>query len=100
MVKAHQYNQQQITEQPVATPVYFKFQRALLAACIILAPLSLMLYILSWPGNGRQPLDAAAAAGPTGNILHFIGGIAASFFLPLGYMGMSLLGMHRAPWLA
>jgi hypothetical protein len=39
-------------------------------------------------------------AGPTGNILHFIGGIAASFFLPLGYLGMSLLGMRRAPWLA
>ena len=39
-------------------------------------------------------------AGPTGNTLHFIGGIAASFFLPLGYLGMSLLGMRRAPWLA
>ena len=32
--------------------------------------------------------------------LHFIGGIAASFFLPLGYLGMSLLGMRRAPGLA
>jgi hypothetical protein len=25
---------------------------------------------------------------------------ADSFFLPLGYLGMSLLGMRRAPWLA
>jgi hypothetical protein len=33
-------------------------------------------------------------------MLHFIGGVAASFFLPLGYLGMSLLGMRRAPWLA
>src|SRR2546430_11424443 len=39
-------------------------------------------------------------AGSTGNSLHFIGAIAASFFLPLGYLGMSLLGMRRAPWLA
>jgi hypothetical protein len=54
----------------------------------------------SWPGNLRQPLMASAMAGPTGNTLHFIGAIAASFFLPLGYLGMSLLGMRRAPWLA
>ena len=78
----------------------FLFQRWSLAACIILAPLSITLYLVSWPGNLRQPLIATTAAGPTGNTLHFIGAIAASFFLPLGYLGMSLLGMRRAPWLA
>ena len=78
----------------------FLFQRWSLAACIILAPLSIMLYLISWPGNLRQPLIATASVGPTGNTLHFIGAIAASFFLPLGYLGMSLLGMPRAPWLA
>jgi hypothetical protein len=78
----------------------FTFQRLSLAACIILAPLSITLYLVSWPGNLRQPLIATAMAGPTGNALHFIGAIAASFFLPLGYLGMSLLGMRRAPWLA
>ncbi|MEO7001130.1 MAG: hypothetical protein ABI068_04980 [Ktedonobacterales bacterium] len=36
----------------------------------------------------------------TGNILHLVGGVAAPFFLPLGYLGMSLLGMRRAPRLA
>src|ERR671932_544372 len=60
--------------EQVRMPSALKFQRTLLAACIILAPLSITL--------------------------HFIGGIAASFFLPLGYLGMSLLGMRRAPWLA
>ncbi|HZC05089.1 MAG TPA: hypothetical protein VE338_05555 [Ktedonobacterales bacterium] len=95
----HQSNQQEIAAQ-TTTPSYLKMQRALLAACIILAPLSITLYLVSWPGNGRQPLLAAAAAGSTGNALHFIGGVAASFFLPLGYLGMSLLGMRRAPWLA
>ena len=78
----------------------FTFQRMSLAACILLAPLSITLYLVSWPGNLRQPLIATAMAGPTGNGLHFIGAIAASFFLPLGYLGMSLLGMRRAPWLA
>lgn len=76
------------------------FQRICLAACIILAPLSLSLYLIPWEGNLRQPLIDSAMAGTSGNTLHFIGGVAASFFLPLGYLGMSLLGMRRAPWLA
>jgi len=76
------------------------FQRYAFSACIILAPLSITLYLISWAGNLREPLIASAMAGSTGNTLHFIGAIAASFFLPLGYLGMSLLGMRRAPWLA
>ena len=87
-----------LEQAPVSSA--FTFQRWSLAACIILAPLSITLYLVSWPGNLRQPLIATSAAGPTGNMLHFIGAIAASFFLPLGYLGMSLLGMRRAPWLA
>jgi len=81
----------------------FLFQRRSLAACILLAPLSITLYLVSWQGNQRAPLTpliTSAMAGPIGNTLHFIGAIAASFFLPLGYLGMSLLGMRRAPWLA
>jgi hypothetical protein len=89
-------------------PSAIKAQRMLLAACIILAPLSLTLYVLAWPenpapvvtGTTAAPIATSTMAGPTGNLLHFIGGIAASFFLPLGYLGMSLLGMRRAPWLA
>ncbi|HEX8729813.1 MAG TPA: hypothetical protein VF739_14370 [Ktedonobacterales bacterium] len=91
---------QHIIATQTPTPSYLKTQRALLAACIFMAPLSISLYLISWSGNGRQPILAAAAAGATGNTLHFIGGVAASFFLPLGYLGMSLLGMRRAPWLA
>jgi hypothetical protein len=89
-------------EQP-KTSTAFAFQRISLAACILLAPVSITLYLLSWEGNQRAPLTplvVSAMAGPTGNTLHFIGAIAASFFLPLGYLGMSLLGMRRAPWLA
>ena len=78
----------------------FIFQRMSLAVCIILAPLSITLYLVTWQGNGRAPLIASAMASPTGNTLHLIGAVAASFFLPLGYLGMSLLAMRRAPWLA
>src|SRR5216110_727598 len=87
------------SEQPGVSTA-FTFQRLSLAACIILAPLSITLYLVSWEGNLREPLIASAMAGPIGNTLHFIGAIAASIFLPLGYLGMSLLGMRRAPWLA
>jgi hypothetical protein len=90
-------------------PSAIKVQRLLLAACIILAPLSITLFVLAWPENPAPvafnatqaaPIATSTMAGPMGNTLHFIGGIAASFFLPLGYLGMSLLGMRGSPWLA
>lgn len=96
---AHQSNQQQGSVQ-TSTTGYLPWQRALLAACIVLAPLSITLYLVTWEGNLRQPLVAAAAASSTANTLHLVGAVAASFFLPLGYLGMSLLGMRRAPGLA
>jgi len=83
-----------------AVPAYHSTQRALLAICIILAPLSITLYLVAWTGSGRQPLVAAAMAGSIGNTLRLVGAVAASFFLPLGYLAMSLLGMRRAPNLA
>src|SRR5712691_8623276 len=88
--------------QAEQTPMHpaFTFQRRSLAACILLVPLSISLYLVTWEGNLRHPLIDSAMAGSTGNTLHFTGAIAASFFLPLGYLGMSLLGMRRAPWLA
>lgn len=88
------------TASQVATPAAVVWRRRVLAACIILAQVSITLYLLAWPGNGRQPLVASAMASPTANTMRLIGAVAASFFLPLGYLGMSLLGMRRAPWLA
>ncbi len=96
---AHQSNRQQTSAQ-TPTPAHLTWQRRLLAACIILAPLSITLYLVAWAGSGRQPFVASALAGQTGNTLRLIGAVAASFFLPLGYLGMSLLGMRRAPGLA
>ncbi len=95
----HQSNEQRSAEQfPI--PAYLNVQRALLAACIILAPLSITLYLVAWSGSGREPLVSAAMAGSVGNTLRLTGAVAASFFLPLGYLGMSLLGMRRKPMMA
>ncbi len=86
----------------------FRFQRALLGICIFLTPFCLALYVLSWPVNPANVVNATEAsfvvtsqmAGPLGNTLHFIGAILTSFLLPVGYLGLSLLGMRRSPWLA
>ena len=85
---------------PQMAPAYSKTQRSLLAACIILAPLSITLYLVAWNGSGRDSVATAAMAGSTGNTLRLVGAVAASFFLPLGYLAMSLLGTRRAPNLA
>ena len=102
MTTPNQQTTAQETAPQTPAPGYLTitWQRALLAACIILAPVSITLYLVAWSGSGRLPLDAAAMATPTGNTLRLIGAVAASFFLPLGYLGMSLLGMRRAPGLA
>ena len=79
----------------------FKVQRYALAACMLLAPLSTLLFVYSWaPDLLRTPILASAQVGPVRNMVHLSSGVAASFFLPLGFLGMSLLGMRRAPWLA
>ena len=99
MAFIHQSNDQRTVDQ-TPVPAYLNVQRALLAACIILAPLSITLYLVAWPGSGREPLVSAAMAGSIGNTLRLIGAVAASFFLPLGYLAMSLLGMRRKPGMA
>jgi hypothetical protein len=91
-----------ITHGEQATiPTAFKVQRYALAACMLLAPLSSILFVYSWsPDLLRTPILASAQVGPVRNVMHLSSGVAASFFLPLGFLGMSLLGMRRAPWLA
>ncbi len=81
-------------------PAYRKLQRALLAACIALGPIAFTLYVISWNDVSRGLITTSATVGATANLLHFVSGFAASFFLPLGYLGMALLGMRRSPWLA
>ena len=99
MTLVQQLEKQESSGQ-VPVPAYAKWQRTLLAACILLAPLTISLYLVSWDESLRDALFASSSAGSIANVLHFIGGVAASFFLPLGYLGMSLLGMRRMPGIA
>lgn len=87
-------------EQTPSLPTYRKLQRALLAACILLGPLAFTLYVVSWDDVNGGLIATSARVGAVANQLHFASGFAASFFLPLGYLGMALLGMRRSPWLA
>lgn len=79
-------------------PAYLKLQRLFFAVCIALAPLSVIIYSVSWARSPDPTSIATVGAGA--NLLHFVAGFLASFCLPLGYLGMALLGMRRSPWLA
>src|SRR2546423_473622 len=59
-----------LEQAPVSSA--FTFQRMSLAACIILAPLSITLYLVSWAGNQREPL------------IYIIGHLLSAVFI--GYM--------------
>ena len=66
----------------VSLPAYLKLQRIFFAVCIALAPLSVIVYGVSW---ARSPDSTSIATVSVGaNLLHFVAGFAASFFLPLG----------------
>lgn len=82
----------------VPLPAYLKLQRRFFAVCIALAPLSVIIYAVSWARSSNG--TSIATVGASANLLHFVAGFLASFCLPLGYLGMALLGMRRSPWLA
>ncbi len=90
-------------------PLYRRVQYRLLALCILLAPLTVTVYLMTWitiRGSSfsySQSLiytQSVAALGNSINDTHMIFGILATIFLPLGYFGMAVLGMKRAPWLS
>jgi hypothetical protein len=66
----------------VPLPAYLKLQRLFLAVCIALAPLSVILYSVSW-ARSPNPTNIATV-GASANLIHFVAGFAASFFLPMG----------------
>lgn len=87
-------------EKASSVPAYLLL-RIFFAACITLGPLTFLLYaILSPGGSGGQAVIAAnIAENATMNQLHLLFGVLASFFLPVGFLGMAWLSLRRAPWL-
>ncbi|HEY6408494.1 MAG TPA: hypothetical protein VIY29_13590 [Ktedonobacteraceae bacterium] len=93
------------TRQPSGTslPLYRHVQNVFFAAGIGLAPLTLTLYATLAPllrGTGSTAIAANLAANPLANQLHLAFGVATGFLLPISSLGMAVLTLKRAPWLA
>jgi hypothetical protein len=54
--------------EQVKASTAFTFQRYAFAACIILAPLSITLYLVTWAGNQRAPLTPLVTSAMAGRI--------------------------------
>jgi hypothetical protein len=100
------------TMQPVrlsrpTRPAYRKVQRAFFAVCLILGPLVLILSVAFNParsvvnGTGSAVIAATALAVHSGStLLELVIAVVGVVLLPFGLLGMTLLAMRRAPWLA
>jgi len=90
-----------------AEPFYRKFQRACLAACIVLAPVVLFLGFALDPTGGVGVLSDARvlaanfqAASPLQIQLFLYLNAVTVYFFPVSFIGLGLLAMRRSPWLA
>lgn len=89
----------------VFAPAYRKLHRACLAACLLLAPLVILLGFVFDPDLGvPQGASGIFAAFQSASLLRlqvFLWLNAVTiFFSPLSYVGLGLLAMKRSPWLA
>jgi hypothetical protein len=91
-------------------PVHRRICRIVLAACIVLGPLILTSWFQLCPQsadpacpNVENPMAAINAFGRLGPLrlqLFLSLSMAAPYILPLSFLGLGLLAMRRAPWLA
>jgi len=98
----------QANQPPAAEPSYRKAQRAVLALCMLLAPLTLSAWFglcppfgdVSCPSQGTTTLNAFQTTNP--QVLHVFLALTllAPYVYPVSYIGLGLLAMKRAPWLA
>jgi hypothetical protein len=95
MARSHQFNQQR-----AADPVYRKFQRACLTACIVLAPVVLFLGFAVDPTGGLgvpENLHGVAASIKAVSPLQiqwflYLNAVTVYFF-PLSFIGLGTIGM-------
>ena len=96
-------------DQPLtAEPSYRKAQRAVLALCMLLAPLTLSAWFglcppfgdVSCPSQGATALNAFQTMTPQVLQVFLALSVLAPYAYPVSYIGLGLLAMQRAPWLA
>jgi hypothetical protein len=95
-------------EQPRAAPAYLRAQRAVLAACILLAPLALAGWFTLCPQygdpacpNNTDPYAVFAAfraANPALLRAFWLVNLVVPYLYPLSYLGLGMVAMRRAPW--
>ncbi len=98
------------TQNTLSDPAYRKFQRAFLAFCILLAPLSLAGWFTLCPQYGdptcpSNPYPAAVfaafrAANPVLMQIFLWLNLIIPYLYPIGYLGLGLLAMQRSPWMS
>jgi hypothetical protein len=89
-------------------PFYWKLIYAALAACVVLAPLTLSLWFGLCPeyGNPRCPEGGSAtfaafrAVSPSLMQVFLVVSVLVSLLFPVSYLGLGLLAVRRSPWLA
>src|SRR5712691_1839870 len=102
MAQSHPQPHQNATD---SEPAYRTLHRALLAVCIVIAPLVILLGFALDPELGT-PLQGAAtiAAWKADNPLlvqwFLFFNVITPYFFPLSILGLGLLAMKRSPWLA
>lgn len=96
-----------LSEDRTADPAYRKVCRALLTACIVLAPLTLAAWFALCPqyGNPACPsqgtaLEAFRAANPLLMQIFLLVTFIAPYVYPMSYIGLGLLAFKGSPWLA
>lgn len=102
---------QQSRQQRTAEPAYRKLHRAFFAACIVLAPLALIVWFGLCPtgaGDAACPDQGSSLAvfaafrtmNPQLMQLFLFLSLILPYLYPLSYVGLGLLAMKRSPWLA
>jgi hypothetical protein len=89
-------------------PGYLKLGRAILALCIVLAPLMLSLWFglcppfgdPTCPAQGTAAIAAFRTMNPQLKQIFLFANIVIPYVYPLSYVGLGLLAIKRAPWLA
>jgi len=103
-------NEMKETQPDVSVPTYRRLQYVLLAACILIAPMSLSAWLALCPqyGNPACPtnadplaaLTAFRAANPQLMPAFLFLTIVIPYVYPLSCIGLGLVPMKRSPWLS
>jgi hypothetical protein len=100
----------QSNQQLVADPVYRKLHRAVLAACLLLAPLSLAGWFTLCPQYGDPTCPSSVhpdavfaafrAANPVLLQIFFYLNLIIPYIYPISYVVLGMVSMKRSPWLS